>query len=79
MKTKLNFNHTVEVEKCNIDYLMVVLKQLLVCVLTDFMRPPPSVRVPLDIPKRNILRVSLFSYMNMTRLTAITIIPATSP
>jgi len=38
VKINFSFNYTVELEKCNIDYLMGVFKQLLVLVLTDFVR-----------------------------------------
>jgi len=36
MKINYNVNYSVEVENCNIDYLIMVFKQILVIVLTDF-------------------------------------------
>lgn len=36
MELKLNFNYSVEIESCNIDYLTAVFKQLAVKLFTDF-------------------------------------------
>lgn len=36
MKINYNVNYSVEVENCNIDYLIMVFKQILIIVLTDF-------------------------------------------
>lgn len=38
MKIEYRINYSVEVEKCNADYLTAVFKQLLVMVFTDFMK-----------------------------------------
>lgn len=38
MKIECNFNYSVEVEECNIDYLTSVFKQLLVMIFTDFVK-----------------------------------------